>query len=132
MKFSVEGRVPFLDHELVEFAAVIPQNFKIRNGRGKYLLREVAKRYLPLSCLSMPKKGFSLPVDLWMRRELRGFVEEKLSSLKKRGIFEASRVDDLHERFLRKDINYMKVWILVFSELWMEKFIDNDFYAVRS
>lgn len=78
MAFSLEARVPLLDHRLVEWALRLPLSFKLRGGTNKYLLRKLAYRYVPKQLLDRPKKGFTVPIDRWMRGKLRGWSEERL------------------------------------------------------
>jgi asparagine synthase (glutamine-hydrolysing) len=76
MANSLEVRVPLLDHKVVEFAFSLPLSMKLRNGRGKYLLRQVMKKSLPEEHLNLPKMGFRVPLHQWMRGELRGWAED--------------------------------------------------------
>ncbi len=78
MAVSLEARVPFLDHELVEYCAALPERFKMRRGRGKYLLRRAMRGRLPPRVLARRKQGFSIPVRRWLREELFGRVAEAL------------------------------------------------------
>lgn len=125
MQFSLEGRFPFLDHLLVEFAFRIPSRYKITNKEQKWVLREVARKYIPPACLEMPKKGFGLPVGRWMRKELKPLTEDALAGLKKRGIFNNKEIDRHYLEFNQADPTlYKKVWHLVMTELWFRQFID--------
>lgn len=119
MFHSIEGRFPFLDHRLVEFAFRVDPNLKVKNGVRKHLLRETARDYLPESCFSMAKKGFSLPINYWIKNELKDLVKEKLNDLKKRDIFNNNYIDQIHQSGTHKQI-----WHLVNTEIWMNKFID--------
>ncbi len=76
MAVSLEARVPFLDHELVEFAATLPERFKMRRGRGKFILRRAMRGRLPRRVLTRKKQGFGVPMRRWLRRELYGTVAE--------------------------------------------------------
>jgi asparagine synthase (glutamine-hydrolysing) len=78
MAHALELRVPFLDHELVEFCARLPVDLKIRHGVNKYLLKIVAKHLLPPQILHRSKQGFPIPIKSWFRGELREFVRDKL------------------------------------------------------
>jgi asparagine synthase (glutamine-hydrolysing) len=82
MAFSLEARVPFLDHRIVEWAASLPEDFKIRGSRTKYILRESFKAQLPKEILERPKQGFDLPLAAWIRGPLRPLVAESLESSK--------------------------------------------------
>jgi asparagine synthase (glutamine-hydrolysing) len=80
MASSLEGRVPFLDPEVVRFAWRLPLDWKIRSGTSKWILRRVLARYVPESLTNRPKQGFAVPLDEWLRGPLRGLVEDALSS----------------------------------------------------
>lgn len=82
MAVSLETRVPFLDHHLVEFAWTLPHTLKIDGGTGKKILRDVAHRYIPKSLMERPKMGFGVPIGQWMRGPLRDWVEDLLDQNK--------------------------------------------------
>ena len=89
MAASTEIRVPFLDHELVEFAARIPDSHRVKWGRAKIALKVVASRRLPKEIVTRPKTGFGVPLRRWLKEELRDYVNDTLSAdrIKRRGIF---------------------------------------------
>lgn len=124
-KFSIEGRLPFLDHKLIEAACTIPDRYKINNGNTKYVLRELAKKYIHPKCLSAKKKGFDLPTDRWMRGVLKEMVHDRLSSLANRGIFHPEVIWSIYNQWRVNARSFRSVWALVSVDLWMEKFIDN-------
>ena len=126
MMHSIEGRFPFLDHELVEAAFSIPSHLKIRWGVQKRVLRKVAERYIAPECLSMQKKGFGLPLKQWLRGPLMNLAESKISSLGKR----AEIRSDVPKQWLREyqagRRTTTKIWHLVSLEMWFETFIDRN------
>lgn len=118
MHFSLEGRFPLLDHNFIEAAYKIPTKYKINKHSQKYILKEVAKYHIAESCLNMSKKGLSLPLKYWISNELKEFVNDTIQSLKNRNVFNNTEIDAI-----LKSNQEHKIWQLVSTELWMNKFI---------
>ena len=79
MAVALEPRVPLLDHSVVEFAATVPTNMKIRDGSGKWILKEVLKKYIPFKLTERPKMGFAVPVGEWLRGPLKNWCQDLLN-----------------------------------------------------
>ncbi|MBB72258.1 MAG: asparagine synthase (glutamine-hydrolyzing) [Legionellales bacterium] len=126
MAFSIEGRFPFLDHNFVELAFKIPARLKMQGHVGKYILRQLAQKYIHPSCLKMSKKGFDLPMDYWIHNTLHDFVHDKLSSLSNRDLFNGKFIHKVAKNYQRKLTDDYTLWQLVGVELWLEKFIDTN------
>jgi asparagine synthase (glutamine-hydrolysing) len=121
MAHSLEVRVPFLDHELLEFAASIPPEIKIRRLTKKYILKKAAGGLLPQEILQGKKRGFSIPLSFWFRSELRGFIEEQLAPARvdRAGFFDPGKVSDLLSEHLASRANHEnKLWALLVFHLW--------------
>lgn len=127
MAVGVEARVPFLDVELVEFAARIPSSLKQRGRVGKWVLKKAMEPYLPHDVIYRPKSGFGAPLRHWMRNELRPLLLDVLSaeSLRRRGLFEPTAVQDLIEQNQsgRVDAAYTLL-SLMNIEIWCRKYVD--------
>jgi asparagine synthase (glutamine-hydrolysing) len=129
MATSIESRVPFLDHKLVEFAAQLPDEWKLSGLTTKRVLREAMKGLLPESILNRPKMGFPVPFGVWMRGRWNAVARDVLMDRRslERGIVEPSAVD----RLLRDHADGRtegsdRIWSLLNLELWHRTFIDND------
>ena len=126
MASSLEVRSPLLDHEVVEFAASLPVELKLRGETGKYLLREAYREDLPESVLKRPKMGFGVPVDHWLRHELRSKSYEILLDRRAtRGYFRPEAVQQLLAEHDSGRANHQFVlWALLMLELWHVNFVD--------
>ncbi len=128
MAASIESRVPFLDHKLVEFTAKMPTKMKLRGRETKWILREAMKDVLPEEILTRPKMGFPVPVGNWFRNEFRHIVEENVLSERalNRRIFNADFVRQIVNEH-NAGANYdERLWFLVNFEMWQRRFIDGE------
>ena len=127
MAVSLEAREPLLDHRLLEFAARVPAALKLREGRGKYLLRKVLSRRIPRDVLERGKHGFEAPIGEWLRGPLAPMAGALLCDgrLRERGLFDDREVARLwaDHRDGRADHRH-RLWQLVMLELWFRQFID--------
>ena len=135
MATSLELRVPFLDHKLVEYLAALPDSMKVRKNQGKWILRQVMGTVLPLSILHRTKKGFPTPAGSWLRYELRDFVRDALLDRNSacRQFFDPQAVEEivsLQEK--GKTSGYQEVWSLLVFEFWHRQFIESSVPAHAS
>jgi len=127
MAVSLEARSPFLDHKVIEFAASLPQNLKLRRLTGKYLLKKVLRKLLPSENLTRRKMGFGVPIGHWFRGKMQPFLREVILSEKAlgRGLFKPEAVRQLVDLHVRAERDYShQLWTLLMLELWFNRFID--------
>jgi len=123
MSTSLETRIPFLDHELVDFVTRLPMHMKFRNGKGKWLLRQILLKYIPKHLIERPKMGFSVPIASWLRGPLRDWAESLMTEhkIKSEGFF-------VYEKIKRKwdEHTYGKrdwseqIWAILMFQAWLE------------
>ena len=124
MAVSLEGRIPFLDHRLVEFAWRVPLSAKIRDGRGKHILREVLYRYVPADLIDRPKAGFAIPIADWLVGPLRGWAEALLdpAAMRADGLLNAGVVGAVWTRFKGGDRALLpQVWCALMFQAWFRQ-----------
>ena len=124
MANSLETRAPFLDPRIVEFAWHLPVEMKIGRDGGKKLLRTVLYRHVPREMIERPKQGFAIPLDQWLRGELRDWVEALLSEerLKGQGIFDPEPIRAAwSDHIAQKRNNGLRLWSILMFQSWLEK-----------
>jgi asparagine synthase (glutamine-hydrolysing) len=128
MAASVEARVPFLDHALVEWTAALPAHIKVERRIGKQLLRQAMRQTLPRQTQARRKQGFVVPTDEWMRGSLREFVGDLLLGrrLRERGWFDTSKLQRMLEDQWSGASNGQALWSLLCLELWARTFLDRQ------
>lgn len=127
MANSLETRSPFLDHEVVEFAARLPERYKLGPlGEQKHLLKRLARRHIPRENIERPKMGFGVPVGRWLRAELRDMAEEALlgTHARSRGYLELDAVRRIWDEHQAGADRTYPLWTLLMLELWQREFID--------
>jgi asparagine synthase (glutamine-hydrolysing) len=129
MAHSLEARSPFLDHEFMEFAATIPSHLKVRGRTKKYILKRALADLLPEAILHRPKMGFGVPIDHWLRHELRDLAYDTLLGPRclGRGYFRPQTVQRLLDEHVRGKASWhYLLWTLLMLELWHRTYVDGD------
>jgi asparagine synthase (glutamine-hydrolysing) len=123
MGVSLESRVPFLDHRVVEFACSLPLEYKLRHGQTKWPLRQVLYRYVPQALIERPKMGFGIPLHDWLRGPLRDWCEALISAerLGKEGYFQAAPIRTMWMEHLSGKKNWAhQLWGILMFQAWLE------------
>jgi asparagine synthase (glutamine-hydrolysing) len=129
MAHALEVRVPYLDHRLLEYAATIPSRLKLRGMERKHLLKRAVADLLPTSVLARRKMGFSVPLTVWFRAELRPFVEDELSAdhVRAAGVFHYPAVRRiLDEHFACRANHDNQIWALLTFMLWHKSYLTGE------
>jgi asparagine synthase (glutamine-hydrolysing) len=124
MSVSLEGREPFLDQTIIEWAAQLPNDYKYHDGEKKYIVKQIVYQYIPKEMIERKKMGFGIPVEKWLNNELKELVQEYLSEnkLNEHKLFNTGYVQKLTTDFFkgRTDL-YLKIWYLLMFQMWFEK-----------
>jgi len=128
MSVALEGREPFLDHRIIEWVAQLPMNLKIRGKEKKYLLKNIAHRYIPEEMLRKPKMGFGIPMMIWFKDELIELINEFLSedALRRNEFLNASYILRLKKKFLENpnEEEAHKMWLPLMFQMWWKRWMD--------
>ncbi len=129
MAHSIEDRSPLIDYKLVEYAASIPGDLKLKGKNLKYILRKTASKYLPDELIYREKQGFGFPIAIWMRTDLRVFLQNlfKQSRFIQLGIFDENYVSTIiNEHLSGKTDHNFRIWILLNLEIWYRIYFERQ------
>ncbi|UCH66680.1 MAG: asparagine synthase (glutamine-hydrolyzing) [Ignavibacterium sp.] len=124
MAVSLEARVPILDHRVVEFAWSLPLSMKVKKGTTKWLLRQVLNKYVPAQLMDYTKKGFTVPIDGWLRTDLKPWAEELLieTRIKEAGYLNYDSINQKWQEHLSGERNWQfHLWSVLMFQAWLEK-----------
>jgi asparagine synthase (glutamine-hydrolysing) len=123
MLYSLESRVPLLDNDVIDYAINIDTSLKHKNGESKYILKKILYKYLPKEFFDRPKQGFSMPLALWLKTELKFLLDKYLASniINRYNIVSYTYVEDLKNRFLSGEhYLYGRIWAIIILHWWLE------------
>jgi asparagine synthase (glutamine-hydrolysing) len=129
MSVSLEGRVPYLDLDVIALAWRLPTRMKIRAGQGKWVLRQILKRHLPAELVDRPKHGFSVPLSDWLRGPLRGWASELLDGgrIRRQGLLDPGMVDRYwgeHQHGGKDHLDLL--WRLLMFQAWQDTWLHTE------
>ena len=124
MAVSLETRAPFLDRDVVEFAWTLPMHMKLRDGKGKWILRELLDRHVPRALIERPKMGFGIPLDQWLRGPLREWAGDLLSEdrLRREGYLRPDAITRTWQAHLKGEGSFgYRLWSVLMFQAWLEQ-----------
>ena len=129
MSVSLEGREPFLDQRVIEWAAQLPDEFKYYKGNKKYILKEIVHRHVPKEMMDRPKMGFGIPIGDWLLKDLKPFVDMYFDEafILKQQIFNNDEIQRIRKSFYQGKIERAeKIWYLLMFQMWYDKWMNNN------
>jgi len=126
MSVSLEGREPFLDQRIIEWAAQLPMEYKYNKGQKKIILKDIVHKYIPKEIMDRPKMGFGIPIDKWLLDELKPFVDEFFDEayIEKQGIFNNNEIQRLRDSFYKGRVERAeKIWFILMFQLWYQRWM---------
>jgi asparagine synthase (glutamine-hydrolysing) len=129
MSAGLEGREPFLDQSIIEWAARLPSDYKYHQKEKKYILKQIVYKYIPKEMMDRPKMGFAIPVEDWLQNELKPMVQDFLSEdkLKQHGLFNTDVVLNTIKQFYRgRKEKYLHIWYLLMFQMWYDRWMNDS------
>jgi asparagine synthase (glutamine-hydrolysing) len=129
MSVSLEGREPFLDQRIIEWAAQLPMEYKYNNGNKKFIIKEIVHKYLPAKMMDRPKMGFGIPIATWLQTDLKPFVDQYFDEafVTRQNIFNNNEIQRIKKSFYQGKVERAeKIWYLLMFQMWYDKWINNN------
>jgi asparagine synthase (glutamine-hydrolysing) len=129
MSVSLEGREPFLDQRIIEWAAQLPMKYKYNNGNKKFIIKEIVHKYLPVKMMDRPKMGFGIPIANWLLNELKPFVDQYLDEafVLKQNVFNNTEIQSIKKSFYGGKVEKTeKIWYLLMFQMWYDKWMNKN------
>lgn len=129
MSVSLEGREPFLDQNIIEWAARLPMNYKYNNGDKKFIIKQIVHKYIPQQMMDRPKMGFGIPLGNWLQGPLKHFADKYFdeSFIAKQNIFNYSEIQRIKNSFYKGKVERAeKIWTLLMFQMWYDKWMNNN------
>ena len=127
MTVSLEGREPYLDHRIIDWAAQLPDDFKYHEGSKKYILKEITHQYVPKEMMDRPKMGFAIPIASWLQKDLKDLVLTYINEkrITEQGIFNWTQVQAILDSFYngKKELD-VKLWYLLMFQMWHTRWME--------
>ena len=126
MAVSLEGREPLLDHHIIEWAAQLPSNFKLKGQTGKHILRQITHQYIPKEIMEREKMGFNIPYEKWFKVELKELLIQTLNTktLNEQQILNTDEIDKMINMYLQNaPTNFERLWAIFVFQLWFNKWM---------
>lgn len=122
MSVSLEGREPLLDHRIIEFVSRLPDSIKIKNGDKKWLLKQITHKHIPKEIMDRPKMGFGIPIENWLKGELKEYVEKYLSK-ECETVLDGKELEKIKKQFYLGRVNPTLIWNLLIFQMWYKKWL---------
>ena len=129
MSVGLEGREPFLDQRVIEWAAQLPMEYKYNKGNKKFIIKQIVHKYLPAVMMDRPKMGFGIPIATWLLHDLKPFVDQYLDEafIIKQGIFNNQEVQRIRRSFYNgRPERAEKIWYILMFQMWYDRWMNNN------
>ena len=129
MSVGLEGREPFLDQRIIEWAAQLPMEYKYNQGNKKFIIKQIVHKYIPIAMIDRPKMGFGIPIGTWLQKDLKHFVDDYFDEtfITKQNIFVNEEVQKMKRSFYQGKLERSeKIWFLLMFQMWYDKWMNNN------